>query len=224
MEKIVIILDFDGLFYSGKDVFCYVPEYSQKCKRAYLGKLSDKEYEMILRENPDFAKETSDIGITNMMRNIKKKYPYLDIDIQEFLDCQEKNICDINLGEAHLVNKDFINSLCAKYPVYVVSNSAQSHILHYMRVLGIEPKVFKKIFTNKFEEFDPTKQHYYEDIIKMENIKPSELFVFGDSQSSDLQPAINIGANAFLCKDAHKLEKLVYESIKNFDLSIWPLL
>ena len=212
------------MLYSGKDVFCYVPEYSQKCKRAYLGRLSDREYEMILRENPDFAMETSDIGITNLMHLMKKKYPYLDIDVQDFLDCQERNICDINLSDAHFVNKEFINNLCSKYPVYVVSNSAQSHILHYMRVLGIDPKVFKKIYTNKFEEFDPTKQHYYEEIIKMENITPSKLFVFGDSQNSDLQPAINIGANAILCKDAHKFEKLVCESLKDFDLTICPLL
>ena len=49
MEKKVIVLDFDGTLYSGKDIFKYVPEYIERNRRKVLNKVSDQDYEMICR-------------------------------------------------------------------------------------------------------------------------------------------------------------------------------
>ena len=213
--KIVIAFDFDGTLYSGKYVYCFVPEYVANHRREFLTKISDSEFEMICRENPDFVKAVGGADIVREIYKLKEKYPHLTIDTADFVACQERYIYDIYLRGAHFVDLKFISEICSKYPVYIVSNSSQSHIRHYMHVLGINPSIFKVIYGNKFEQFDPTKKHYYEEIIKSEGILPSNLFVFGDSISSDLEPAIMLGATGVHSVDAEKLSDLVYSVIKN---------
>ena len=90
---------------------------------------------------------------------------------------------------------------------------------HYMKILDIDYDWFKGVYSNKFEQFDQTKQHYYQDIINAENITPKQLYVFGDSVVSDLEPAKILGANAVFIQDAHdikkEVEKYIGDNMKN---------
>ena len=215
MEKKVIVLDFDGTLYSGKDIFKYVPEYIERNRRKFLNKVSDQDYEMICRENPDFLKAVSGSEVTREIYKLKEKYTNLDIDTKGFVDCQENEVYNIYLDEAHIVDASFIDNLCLKYCVYVVSNSAISHLHYYMSKFGINISAFKKIISNQFEEFDPTKKHYYLESIETEGILPKNLYVYGDSQNSDLKPALEIGANAFLVKDTFDLQNIIESTIND---------
>ena len=215
MERKVIILDFDGTVYSGEDIFCHVPEYIEKNRRRFLNKLSDVEFEKVCSENPDYMNAVSGAEICKQTYIMKEKYPTFNIDMKGFTDCQEAEVYNICLDNAHITSVEDIDEICSKYPVYVVSNSAINHIHFYMKKFGFDIGKFKKIFSNQFEEFDQSKKHYYEYIIKEEGILPSNLYVYGDSLKSDLNPAMELGANAYLSKDAHELKNLIFSTIED---------
>ena len=75
--------------------------------------------------------------------------------------------------------------------MYIVSNSLETSVRANMAFLRIEPSFFKDIISNK----ENSKKKEYENIIKREGILPNELLVIGNSYSSDILPALEIGAN-----------------------------
>lgn len=75
--------------------------------------------------------------------------------------------------------------------MYIVSNSLETSVRANMAFLRIEPSFFKDIISNK----EDSKKGEYENIIKREGILPNGLLVIGNSYSSDILPALEIGAN-----------------------------
>ena len=209
--KKVFVFDFDGTFYTGKDVFKWSPFYIETHRRKFLPNVSDNVYNEICEKYPDFIKAVSGRQLAIQVYKIKADYPQYNIDMNSFVKVQQDYIYDICLANAHMVDREAIKNLCEKYPVYIVSNSSQNHLKHYMKVLDVDYSWFKGVYSNQFEQFDPTKQHYYQEIIEAEKIQPNQLYVFGDSKNSDLEPAYNIGANAFLVEDAHKIKIMIEE-------------
>ena len=203
----VFIFDFDGLFYSGEHVFDSVKDWFTKNRRAMFPNISDADYEKIISENPEFLQMEGGSDISRYMYMFKEKYPHLDISVDAYVNLQNEEIETINLEDAHLVDTAFLKEATKKVPSYVVSNSSQKHLYHYMDKIGIDPTWFKKLISNHFEEFDQSKKHYYADIIAEQNAKPEDIHVFGDSYKSDLVPAIELGANAHHVTDSHKLKE-----------------
>ncbi len=214
MEK-VIIFDFDGVFYSGKHIFKNVSSYVERNRRKFLPHLTDEEYAKLEKEENGWMKAVFGIELTTEIMRLKNKYPEYEISTADFWQVQEDEVYDIDMTGAHFVNAKFIEKLCKENSCYIVSNSSYSHIYHYMKMLNVDPEWFKKIFSNKFEEFDISKKHYYIEICEMEGVDPKEVYVFGDNDNSDLAPAREIGATATLVKDSHKLEWLVAEAFKD---------
>lgn len=146
---------------------------------------------------------------------LKNKYPNYKIDTSAFWQCQQDEVYSINLVGAQKVDSSFIKAICEQYNCYIVSNSSPNHINYYMKELNINPSWFIEVISNHFIEEDPTKEHYYVRIAQNENIKPENMLVFGDSDISDLVPARNIGAKAFLIKDANDINKIVLTALKS---------
>lgn len=214
IRKTVLIFDFDATFYSGKDVYCNVDKYVNKNRRKFLPNITDEQYDDICKKEPYWLEQISGKDIVNALYKLKSKYPNYKIDTSAFWQCQQDEIYNINLVGAQKVDSKFIKKLCEEYPCYIVSNSSPNHIHHYMKKININPSWFVEVISNHFIEEDPTKEHYYAEIAQKENIKPENMLVFGDSESSDLVPARNIGAKTFLIKNANDINKIVLTALK----------
>ena len=153
-------------------------------------------------------------AIVNELYSIKKDYPAYEIGTSAFWNHQNEEVYNIKLDNAKIVNHEEIEKIAKMYPTYIVSNSSPKHIYHYMDKFNIDKSVFKGIFSNRFIEEDPTKEHYYKDIMDLENVLPEQIYVFGDSDSSDLEPARRLSQNAFLSTDASKLCSLIEEKLQ----------
>lgn len=214
-KKPVIILDFDGTLYSGEHVFDDFPDYIKKHKREFLPKLSDEQYKQIVEENPDWNNLISVSEIIEYMYIFKKKYRKFKIMIKDFYDWQNKQPDPLVLDDITITSPNFLKSLCKKYSTYVVSNSTPNHILYYMEKFNINPKWFKRIISNRFIARDRSKKHYYEAILKNENCKPQNAYVFGDSLENDIKPAKALGINTNLITKADLLETEISKIIEN---------
>ena len=216
MEKKVIILDFDGTLYSGEHKFDLIPQIIEKNKRVFLPKLTDEEYAMICNKIPSWNTAIFGSELTKSITEMIEKYPNLPISTKDFYEWQESHIDPIIIDPEQVVDLKFLQELCRDYPVYVVSNSAPPHIEHYMKKLSINPNWFREVISNPFYEYDTSKKPCYEKIAKTENIDPTNLLVFGDSRTSDLNPAKKLGAITGHVRDARLLPYMV-KSTLNLD-------
>ena len=215
MNKPIIVFDFDSTFYSGKNVFCYVEDYVKRNRRKFLPNITDTQYEDICKNDTYWLEQISGKDIVNAIYKLKDKYTNYKIDTNAFWQCQQDEIYKINLDGAQKVDAKFIEKTCSEYHCYIVSNSSPKHLHYYMKKLNINLDWFVEIISNHFVEADPTKQHYYTKIAKEENIDPSKMLVFGDSDVSDLLPARKIGAKTFLIKNAEDINEIVLNALKN---------
>ena len=122
---------------------------------------------------------------------------------------------DIVLDYNQVVDAEFMKHLCKNFSVYVVSNSSLKHIYYYMEKLNIDTKGFKCVIGNEFKKEDPSKGHYYKEIMEKENAIPHNIYVMGDSVESDLSPALHLGMNAFYVDNANNIKIIVSSIINN---------
>lgn len=214
MRKI-FIFDFDGTFYSGEHKFDKVEQNIKDNKRTFLANLTDEQYDIICKENPKWTNAVTGNDIIRCIEKLTKKYKDYNINIVNFRSWQNDFVYDIVLDYNQIVDSNFMNELCKNYSVYVVSNSSLKHIYYYMEKLNINISSFKKVIGNEFKKEDLTKQHYYSEITKKENIKSHNVYVFGDSVESDLKPALKLGMNAFYVDNAKNIKKIVTNVINN---------
>lgn len=210
MKYKVLILDFDGVFYSGKNQFKFIPIFVDAHRREFLPNVSDEVYEEICTIFPEFTKVSNGHEIVENIYKIADAYPQCKIDAKAFWQIQQDLRYIICFDDATKV--DAIE-IAKQIPTYIISNSSPNHIKFYMQKLGVKPEWFKEIINNHFEKFDITKQHYYNNILQKENIAPKDAIVFGDSVKSDLLPAQMLGIDTVLTGQAKDLHKLIYEKI-----------
>lgn len=213
--KKVFIFDFDGTFYSGEHKFDNVKKNIVDNRRQFLQHLNDEEYKIICDENPRWNNVATGNDVVRCLMKLMKKYEELDITIKDFYDWQNNFIYDLVIDYNQVIDVEFIKRLCENYSVYVVSNSSLKHIHYYMEKLSIDINWFKCVIGNEFIEEDPTKQHYYKEIMEKENVNPCNIYVVGDSVESDLSPALKLGMNAFYVQDANNIKNIVYSIINN---------
>lgn len=213
--KKVFIFDFDGTFYSGEHKFDKVNKNIEDNRRKFLSKLNDEQYELICKENPRWLNATTGNDIVRCLIRLMKKYKEWNITIEDFYNWQNDFIYDIVIDNNQTVDSKFLEELCSNYSVYVVSNSSLKHIYYYMDKINVNTKWFKKVIGNEFKKEDPSKQHYYKEIIEKEKAHPHDVYVFGDSVESDLTPALHLGMNAFYVDNARHITKLVTSVLNN---------
>lgn len=211
--KPVLIFDFDGVFYSGEHKFDNVESHVSKNRRKFLPNISKIQYNEICKNHPNWLKAVSGAEIVNCIYELKNTYPQYNISVDAFLKWQEEDIYKLIIDYSQIADSKFIESLCKKYPVYIVSNSSINHIHYYMKAININPKWFKQVFSNQFHEEDRTKKHYYSEILKIENCSNENAIVFGDSVNSDLEPAKALKIDNYLITNSNDIEKTVLNAL-----------
>ncbi len=214
--KPVLIFDFDGTFYTGRDIFCNLEAFMDRHRRGVLKSITNNQYKQIQKEFPEWDDIHVGATLVKYIYLFKKKYPNFKITIKDYLKWQNTHLEPVNLKGAKFVDLKFLKNLCNNYRVYVVSNSCKKHILYYMKKIGINPKWFVKIISNKFTAKDKTKMHYYKKILDDECCKPYNAYVFGDSVNNDLVPAINLGINTYYINDAEEINLFVEDILKKY--------
>lgn len=118
-------------------------------------------------------------------------------DIQNYFSTHEV-IGDIFKG-CTVTSEQTLNTFANNFQLYIVSNSLESSIRSNMKKLGINENLFKQIISND----DVTKEKAYKSIILKERINSDELLVIGNSYTSDILPALNLGAKGKVICDAN---------------------
>ena len=186
----VVVFDFDDTLYSGLDwtpwkKFCikYVTHILQKHHiTVNLDQFifTDTNIALLLYKNNIPASEWLDIK-REYVEELKSGYDYSNVDV-----IKEKTL------------KEFSQN----YYIYIVSNSTREEIEDTANKLHISLDYFKGIYTNTFEKADVTKKPMLKQIMKLENIKPGEMLMVGDSYKSDILPAKELKINWYQAEDA----------------------
>ena len=134
-------------------------------------------------------------------------YPKLKVDVNDFYNWQDTTRYDVIIDPKELVDLARLESLCQEKPVYVVSNSAPTHVEFYMKKIGVKKNWFRDVISNEFDPFDTTKKHYYIEIMNREKVEPEDVVVLGDDKLSDLRPAEQLGMHTIYSDDAKTLLK-----------------
>lgn len=203
MKKIkLIIFDFDNTLYQGEKTFrdhwtkaCiklidyFFKDMTENEKRQLY-----KKYNVPYQFNEDVLKEKPGIHCYRILTG--EGYT-----IEDWLNYWSENVYLENWDYiTKTVDNQMLKDLQKDYALYIVTNSPTKQIKAYAKELNIDLSVFKHIYAN-FEtrwRSGTTKEVYYKDIIQKEQILPKECLVIGDSYSSDLRPAIELGMNTLL--------------------------
>jgi len=192
MKKVkVIVFDFDNTLYSGVDWSQEWARFCEKGLRYVFRDWSDKDfYKMIDKEMDSFF--TSD-----KMISVIEKY---DKKVSDWLDFRIRNTCTIDYSRATCISNDELKKFAEKHKLYIVSNSTAKDINYVSTYFKMDLSVFKEIIINDYKN-GPDKKFYYEEIIKKEHIEPQQLLVIGDSEETDIKPALEVGAKVKLVRD-----------------------
>lgn len=180
----VVVFDFDNTLYFGID---WTKEWAEFCKNGL---------KFVFRDwnDKDFNKMVKNENLTNFTSNdiirVIKKYKK---DVNDWITFRTINNCDLDLSNVVSINSEVLEEFSKKYVLYIVSNATMKDINFISFHLDIDLSKFKEIIINNYSH-GSDKEYYYKQIIEKEQIKPSELFVIGDSEETDIFPAQKIGA------------------------------
>lgn len=178
----VVIFDFDDTLYSDTNPLPW-KNFCIKTVEYFLKKLKVEDSENILNivKNSGF----SDRQLIKFIVSLGAK----EKDVKDYM--KSHNIEGNAFENCKKVSNTTLRDFQQYFVMYIVSNSLETSVRANMAFLRIEPSFFKDIISNK----EDSKKKEYENIIKREGILPNELLVIGNSYSSDILPALEIGAN-----------------------------
>ena len=178
----VVIFDFDDTLYSDTNPLPW-KNFCIKTVEYFLKKLKVEDSENILNivKNSGF----SDRQLIKFIVSLGAK----EKDVKDYM--KSHNIEGNAFENCKKVSNTTLRDFQQYFVMYIVSNSLETSVRANMAFLRIEPSFFKDIISNK----ENSKKKEYENIIKREGILPNELLVIGNSYSSDILPALEIGAN-----------------------------
>lgn len=178
----VVIFDFDDTLYSDTNPLPW-KNFCIKTVEYFLKKLKVEDSENILNivKNSGF----SDRQLIRFIVSLGAK----EKDIKDYM--KSHNIEGNAFENCKKVSNTTLRDFQQYFVMYIVSNSLETSVQDNMELLKIDSSFFKDIISNK----ENSKKKEYENIIKREGILPNELLVIGNSYSSDILPALEIGAN-----------------------------
>lgn len=178
----VVIFDFDDTLYSDTNPLPW-KNFCIKTVEYFLKKLKVEDSENILNivKNSGF----SDRQLIKFIVSLGAK----EKDVKDYM--KSHNIEGNAFENCKKVSNTTLRDFQQYFVMYIVSNSLETSVQDNMELLKIDSSFFKDIISNK----EDSKKGEYENIIKREGILPNELLVIGNSYSSDILPALEIGAN-----------------------------
>ena len=178
----VVIFDFDDTLYSDTNPLPW-KNFCIKTVEYFLKKLKVEDSENILNivKNSGF----SDRQLIKFIVSLGAK----EKDVKDYM--KSHNIEGNAFENCKKVSNTTLRDFQQYFVMYIVSNSLETSVQDNMELLKTDSSFFKDIISNK----EDSKKKEYENIIKREGILPNELLVIGNSYSSDILPALEIGAN-----------------------------
>lgn len=178
----VVIFDFDDTLYSDTNPLPW-KNFCIKTVEYFLKKLKVEDSENILNivKNSGF----SDRQLIKFIVSLGAK----EKDVKDYM--KSHNIEGNAFENCKKVSNTTLRDFQQYFVMYIVSNSLETSVQDNMELLKIDSSFFKDIISNK----EDSKKGEYENIIKREGTLPNELLVIGNSYSSDILPALEIGAN-----------------------------
>lgn len=178
----VVIFDFDDTLYSDTNPLPW-KNFCIKTVEYFLKKLKVEDSENILNivKNSGF----SDRQLIKFIVSLGAK----EKDVKDYM--KSHNIEGNAFENCKKVSNTTLRDFQQYFVMYIVSNSLETSVQDNMELLKIDSSFFKDIISNK----ENSKKGEYENIIKREGILPNGLLVIGNSYSSDILPALEIGAN-----------------------------
>lgn len=188
----LIIFDFDDTLYRNLSWKGY-NEFFMLNIRKIFSSYTDKEFKNLLIKhdyNENRSSETIAKVFLSEFGSTKK--------LVEFLNSIKY---ETDWENAILFSQEILQYLNNKYKLIIVSNSSEENINFVSKNIGLDLSVFYKISSNKFNKEDLSKAKVIKDILNLENLKPSQVLMVGDSMEYDILPAKQLGLNTLLLKE-----------------------
>ena len=189
----VVVFDFDNTLYMGIDWTKEWAEFCEKGLRFVFRDWDDKRFEKMIKDE-NLVNYTSD-GIIKVIQKYNK-------NVEDWITFRTINDCDLDYSNVISISEEVLKSFANNFKLYIVSNSTHKDIEDMAFRFDIDLSLFKEIIINDYKH-GAGKKYFYEEIIKKEKIKPSELFVIGDSENNDVIPALELGARGKVVKDCN---------------------
>ncbi len=122
----------------------------------------------------------------------------LPCSIKDFRDLTQTFRFEADYENAQLFPSDLLEKLAKTYPLYVVSNTAESKIKFDCDKMHLDLSPFKGVYQNRFDENDLSKAPDFKMIADNEGVEYSKVLVVGDSEIHDLEPASRLGMQTLL--------------------------
>ena len=140
------LFDFDGTLYSGENIYCKIHEHINKYKRSFLSNLTDEEYEKIVQENPSWQDAFSGANIAEHIYAFIKKYPKLNIKINDYRKWLLNVIEPVEIDKKQVVNTKFLQKLCEDFGEVFIKEC----------ITGLDEYVQSNDNKNKYKDFNLT--------------------------------------------------------------------
>lgn len=198
-----VITDFDCTLYSGGA--------NDKTEEYYLKYLKERGY---------VAKNRKSLG-----KILDKKPPFHNLQcvvlflkengysVQDFLDYMGEHPYNFLSNEMQIVDVNVLKNLTEYYPVYLLSDSSEGYIDHYLNLFGYDKSMFVDCLSNDYLAEDMSKRHIMKKIVAVNNLKPEEVLMVGDSMQFDIVPAEDAGIQSFWVHNTKDTEYIFNELI-----------
>lgn len=198
-----VILDFDGTMYSDGDWTDSDPECFAFVKNNGLFDGTFDEFNRLSVFNPDW----------HFMQKVYHYCKLKNFPIDNFNKFLDDDIYDFMTEKTRWVNADVIAKLSKCCKVYILSDSSNKYICHYLDLFGIDKSCFSGIVSNDFLSDDMSKAPFMQKISDSLHLENDEVLMIGDSYCHDIVPAKNLGMNACWVQDVSQTEQVLKDLI-----------
>ncbi len=195
-----IIFDFDDTLYTGP---------ASESWPVYLNNFISKLYKSKKEREEFFRKYKIDKNISGI-----KFASYMIAETgsaSKFSRHLENKLCKLDTSKLTPVDNNLIKELTKKYKLAILSNSSNKYMRYHLKHLKINENYFDLIYSNKFYADDISKKRYYVEISNKWNLEPQNILVIGNSNESDLWPAILVGMQTFHVTDIDSVNNKMKE-------------
>lgn len=187
----VVVFDFDDTLYSGMNW----DNWEKFVKDATMSIFSNYAHIDLDYVEKEFKKNSTDHTLVRLFFEF-------GVPIEKWLDYRKTNNCYFDYSTCKITSNNELKKFTEKYILYILSNSTREEIVESSKIMKLDLSLFKDIIVNEYLDVDYKKDKYFLEIMKRENILPSQLFMIGNSQKSDIDAATRVGAKAQLVKSA----------------------
>ena len=188
-----IVFDFDNTLYKYLDWEGY-NEFFVCSIRKLFPELTDNQFDYYIKKYKIRTSDRTTEITAELLLDLGK-------DTKGFVQVLKGIKYPCNWSKGQIFPQSLLRELSKNFKLYIVSNSAEDNIKFVSKNMGINLKYFSGILSNKFQKEDLSKLFRLKEIVKDNNLLPSEVLMVGDSVKYDLTPAKKLGLKTLFIKD-----------------------